>query len=56
MQKQEFKSKSEEVHSRIAELEAELSKTKYNKRTQHHIGLVKAKIAQLKERQQKHAA
>ena len=33
---------------RISELEAELTKTKYNKRTQHHIGLVKAKIAKLK--------
>ena len=36
---------------RIKELEEELKKTKYNKRTQHHIGLVKAKIANLKERQ-----
>ncbi len=35
----------------IKELEAELKKTKYNKKTQHHIGLVKAKIAQLKEKQ-----
>ena len=32
-------------------MEEELSKTKYNKRTQGHIGLVKAKIAQLKEKQ-----
>ncbi|MBI4440332.1 GTP-binding protein [Candidatus Woesearchaeota archaeon] len=52
----EVKSKSEEVHSRIAELESELAKTKYNKRTQHHVGLVKAKIAQLKERQQRRSA
>lgn len=35
----------------IADLEKELAKTKYNKRTQHHIGLVKAKIARLKEAQ-----
>jgi small GTP-binding protein len=35
---------------KIKELETELSTTKYNKRTQHHIGLVKAKIAHLKER------
>ncbi|MFT4309939.1 MAG: OBG GTPase family GTP-binding protein [Candidatus Woesearchaeota archaeon] len=35
----------------IKSLEDELKKTKYNKRTQHHIGLVKAKIARLKERQ-----
>jgi len=41
---------------RIKELEEELSKTKYNKRTQHHIGLVKAKIALLKEKQQKRVA
>jgi len=35
----------------IAELEEELRKTPYNKATQHHIGLVKAKMARLKERQ-----
>jgi uncharacterized protein len=35
---------------KIKELEAELKKTKYNKKTQHHIGLVKAKIAMLKEK------
>ena len=34
---------------RIQEFEEELKKTKYNKKTQHHIGLVKAKIAKLKE-------
>ena len=39
------------IPQRIKELEAELSKTKYNKRTQGHIGLVKAKIALLKEKQ-----
>jgi EmrB/QacA subfamily drug resistance transporter len=32
-------------------LEEELATTKYNKRTQHHVGLVKAKLARLKERQ-----
>jgi uncharacterized protein len=36
-------------NEKISELEAELTKTKYNKRTQHHIGLVKAKIAKLKQ-------
>ncbi len=36
--------------ARIKELEEELSKTKYNKSTQHHIGLVKAKISKLKEK------
>lgn len=35
---------------KIKDLESELTTTKYNKRTQHHIGLVKAKIAHLKER------
>jgi uncharacterized protein len=34
---------------RIKELEEEITKTKYNKSTQHHIGLLKAKIAKLKE-------
>src|SRR3989344_3389753 len=36
---------------KIKELEDELKKTKYNKATQGHIGIVKAKIAQLKDRQ-----
>jgi uncharacterized protein len=35
----------------IKDLEDEIKKTKYNKRTQHHIGLVKAKIAKIKEKQ-----
>jgi uncharacterized protein len=39
----------------IEEFEAELRKTKYNKRTQHHIGLVKAKIARLKREVQTEA-
>ncbi|MBW3014769.1 GTP-binding protein [Candidatus Woesearchaeota archaeon] len=37
---------------KIKELEQELAKTKYNKRTQMHIGLVKAKIAKLREKQE----
>jgi uncharacterized protein len=36
---------------KIKELEEELAKTKYNKRTQHHIGLVKAKLAKLKDKE-----
>lgn len=36
---------------KVKELEEELRKTKYNKATQGHIGLVKAKIAMLKEKQ-----
>ncbi|MBT4541117.1 GTP-binding protein [Candidatus Woesearchaeota archaeon] len=35
----------------IKEWEAELSKTKYNKRTQHSIGLLKAKIAKAKDKE-----
>ena len=37
--------------TKIQELEEELSKTKYNKKTQHHIGLIKAKIAELREKE-----
>ncbi|PIN75415.1 GTP-binding protein [Candidatus Woesearchaeota archaeon CG10_big_fil_rev_8_21_14_0_10_36_11] len=37
---------------KIKELEDELRKTKYNKATQGHIGIVKAKIAQLKQQQE----
>ena len=40
------------IQDKIAELEKEISTTKYNKATQHHIGLVKAKIAALKEKQE----
>ena len=41
---------SEDIRVKIQELEEELRKTKYNKRTQHHVGLIKAKIATLKEK------
>ena len=41
---------------KVKELEEELSTTKYNKKTQHHIGLVKAKLAKIKEDYQKKAA
>lgn len=41
---------------RVKELEDEISSTKYNKRTQHHIGLVKAKLARVKEEYQKKAS
>jgi uncharacterized protein len=40
-----------EYVDKIKEFEDELKKTKYNKRTQFHIGLVKAKIAKLKEKE-----
>ncbi len=39
----------EEIKERIAELENELSTTKVNKRTEGSVGLLKAKIAKLKE-------
>ena len=38
-------------YDKIKELEEELKKTPYNKRTQHHIGLVKAKIALLRKKE-----
>ncbi len=48
-----YQTKKSDFDGRIQELEEELSKTKYNKKTQHHIGLVKAKIAEIKEKQEK---
>ncbi len=39
------------TQAQIKELEAELSKTKYNKRTQGHFAVVKAKIRMLKEKE-----
>ena len=40
-----------DYNQQIKELEDELKKTKYNKATQGHVGIVKAKIAQLREKQ-----
>ena len=48
--KPEAKQRSSNLE-KVKELEEELSKTKYNKSTQGHIGLVKAKIALLKEKE-----
>ena len=42
-----------EYKEQIKQFQDELKKTKYNKKTQHHIGLVKAKIAKLREKQEK---
>ncbi len=42
-----------DYEEKIKEFEEELRKTPYNKRTQGHIGLVKAKIARLKDRIEK---
>jgi len=41
-----------ETNEKIKELEKELAETKYNKRTQAAIGLLKAKIARLKGKQE----
>jgi small GTP-binding protein len=41
-----------DYNNEIKNLEDEITKTKYNKRTQHHIGLVKAKLAKLKDKQE----
>ena len=54
--KQEEKSEKQTILARIKEMEDEISATKYNKKTQGHIGLVKAKIALLKEKQEKRSA
>jgi len=43
----------EKLPEKIKQLQEELARTKYNKRTQFHIGLVKAKIARLKEELEK---
>jgi len=37
------------LEDKIKEIEEEISNTKYNKATQHHIGKLKAKLAQLRE-------
>ena len=46
-----YETKKNDYDGRIKELEDELAKTKYNKKTQHHIGLIKAKIAELRQKQ-----
>jgi len=42
--------KKNTVQEQIKELEDQISKTKYNKKTQHAIGLYKAKLAMLKDK------
>ena len=44
------KNKRDKILEEIKELEKRISTTKYNKKTQHAIGLYKAKLARLKER------
>ena len=43
--------KKDSIKEKIADLEEQISKTKYNKKTQHAIGLYKAQVAKLKEKQ-----
>jgi len=45
------KEKKDSTIIKIKELEEQISKTKYNKKTQHAIGLYKAQLAKLKEKQ-----
>ena len=52
----DVKSHESAYDRKVKELEEELSTTKYNKKTQGHIGLVKAKLAKIKEEYQKKAA
>ena len=52
----DVKSHESAYDRKVKELEEELSTTKYNKKTQGHIGLVKAKLAKLKEEYQRKAA
>lgn len=40
-----------DYNAQVKDIEAEIAKTKYNKATQHHIGLLKAKIARLREKE-----
>lgn len=44
-----------DTNQRLRELEEELRKTPYNKRTQHAVGLLKAKIARLRDKSRSHA-
>ena len=45
-----------DTSTQIKDLEAELKKTQYNKATEHHFGVIKAKIAKLREKIEKQAS
>jgi len=45
-----------DADKRIAELEEQLSTTKYNKATEHAFGVMKAQLAKLREKREKRAA
>lgn len=45
-----------DLHEKIRELEASMSKTKYNKATEHWFGVIKSQIAKLREKIEKKAA
>ncbi len=51
-QEKDKKSKFFQLDEQIKELEQQISTTKYNKSTQHAIGLYKAKLAMLKEKKE----
>lgn len=40
------------IKDEIKEIEDEIKKTQYNKATQHHVGMLKAKLAKLKDKQE----
>ena len=44
------------IDDRIKSIEEEISSTPYNKASQHHVGKLKAKLAQLKDDQEKRAS
>ena len=44
------------IEEQIKELEEQISKTKYNKATEGHIGKLKAKIAKLTQEEEKRRA